>query len=202
MLDSERAAAAIFLRAIFPEIPENCAILIWTLKDRKSRWATTHDQAVEFAAVAGGKDVYVGCCLQPRGFGPKERGKSSTVLAMPGFWADADFAGPHHKGKKNYPPTEEDAQSLCESMPWLPSILVHSGHGLQAWWLFRELWLLETPEDRTKAANLVARWQRLLAQKAAAKGWAVDSTHDLARILRLPGTWNTKNAGEPRIVTA
>lgn len=201
MLDAEREQALIFLRAVFPEIPENCAILIWTLKDRRSHWATSHAQAVELADAAGGKDVYVGCCLQPRGLGPSKRGTSSTVLAMPGFWADVDFGAEDHKGKKNYPSTLEEAQVLCESMPWLPSPLVMSGHGLQAWWLFKELWLLETAAERARAATLLEGWQRLLASKAEAKGWAVDSTHDLARILRLPGTWNTKNAADPRAVT-
>jgi len=140
MLDAEREAALLFLRTIFPEIPDGCAILIWTIKNRKSGWATTHERAVELADAAGGRDVYVGCCLRPLGLGPSKRGKSNIVLAIPGFWEDVDFAGPHHKGKKNYPPTVADAQALCESMPWLPSILVHSGHGLQAWWLFKELW--------------------------------------------------------------
>jgi hypothetical protein len=47
MLDAEREAALLFLRTIFPEIPDGCAILIWTLKDRRSHWATSHEQAVD-----------------------------------------------------------------------------------------------------------------------------------------------------------
>ena len=194
MTPSEREAALVFLRAVHPEIPDDCAIIIWTLKDRRSHWATSHEQAVELADAAGGQDVYVGCCLQPRGLGPRTRGKAATALVVPGFWADVDFmCGDAHKGKQ-YPPTKEDAQALCEALPWLPTVLVHSGHGLQAWWLVKELWEVRDQKDRAEAARLVAGWQALLSRRAVEKGWTIDSTQDLARILRLPGTWNTKDA--------
>ena len=54
MTPSEREAALVFLRAVHPEIPDDCAIIIWTLKDRRSHWATSHEQAVELADAAGG----------------------------------------------------------------------------------------------------------------------------------------------------
>jgi len=201
MTPAEIEAATLFLRTVFPEVPDGCAILIWTLKDRRSHWATSHAQAVELADAAGGKDVYVGCCLQPKGLGPRTRGKANTARMMPGFWADVDFmAGAAHKGEKVYPPTQAEAQALCEALPWLPTCLVLSGHGLHAWWLSKEPEPFEAPKERDEGARLVLGWQYLLSKAAEAKGWSVDSTHDLARVLRLPGTWNTKDASNPRRV--
>ncbi len=81
-----------------------------------------------------------------------------------------------------------------------PSLLVHSGGGLQAWWLFKEPWALEHAEEVAKAGALSARWIRALRARAAARGWDLDSVGDLPRVMRVPGTANCKIAGTPRPV--
>jgi len=77
-------------------------------------------------------------------------------------------------------------------MPYKPTIIVHSGHGWHAYWLFKELWTFADAAERVRAAWLVEQWQAFLRSKARVLGWTVDSTHDLARILRLPGSYNHK----------
>lgn len=136
-----------------------------------------------------GREVYFGTCLQaeePEGW---RRGTASGACAIPGLWADLDVAGPAHKSA-SLPPTKEAAADLARRAPWPPSVLVDSGNGLQAWWLFPEPLLLKTDDDRKRAADLVARLQDCLRQNP--EGWDVDPTADLARVLRLPGTWNRK----------
>ena len=66
---------------------------------------------------------------------------------------------------------------------------------------FKELWGFESDRERQRAADLSLRWSQTLKAHAAARGWAVDSVHDLARVMRLPGTLNfkrdiPKNVGE------
>ena len=46
--------------------------------------------------------------------------------------------------------------------------------------------------EREEAQALIRDWQGHMAGLAKARGWVVDSTHDLARVMRLPGTVNNK----------
>jgi hypothetical protein len=81
-----------------------------------------------------------------------------------------------------------------------PTLLVHSGGGLQAWWLFRELWTLESEEEVRKASALATRWLGALRARAQASGWTIDGVADLTRVLRVPSTANCKVPGNPRPV--
>jgi hypothetical protein len=50
--------------------------------------------------------------------------------------------------------------------PFTPSIVVHSGHGLQCWWLLMEPEIFESDERRNKVKAIVERWARLLKLNA------------------------------------
>lgn len=84
--------------------------------------------------------------------------------------------------------------------PYKPSLIVHSGHGLQIYWLFKELAGFHTKDDREAFSRLCRGWQQLFQQAGRDQGWHVDSTADLARVLRIPGTYNLKT-DEAREVT-
>lgn len=181
-----------FLDALFGDKPDNLYMLIWTLKNKRSAWFTDLDRAAVYAAAqAAQTDVYVGVSLSQRDYGASARCPAAQAAGIVGLWVDLDIADPVHK-KPNLPPSEREALALLDSLGLAPSIVVHSGHGLQAWWLLREPWVFETDQDRDAAAALVQRWQHALKAKAAVQGWDVDSTNDLARVLRLPGTVNHK----------
>jgi len=62
---------------------------------------------------------------------------AGRVITAGLFWADVDVAGAAHKAEA-LPPTEQDARSLIETAGLAPSLVVHSGFGLQPYWLFRE----------------------------------------------------------------
>lgn len=86
---------------------------------------------------------------------------------------------------------------MLESLPLPPSCTVASGGGLQAWWAFQEPWDLREDGVREQAKRVARGWHETIADAAdRAGGRRVDSVHDLARILRLPGTMNWKR-GEP-----
>ena len=68
-----------------------------------------------------------------------------------------------------------------------PSILVLTGNGVHAWWLFKEPYIFESDEERNAVARLVRRWHTMLRLRLAAHGWAYDCLSDLARLLRVPG---------------
>jgi hypothetical protein len=127
---------------------------------------------------------------------PTARGTADEIDGIPGFWCDIDVAGPAHK-KKNLVPTIEAAREFVrELFPTLkPSAVVMSGHGLQAYWSFPEFWILDTPEERRKAAAWSERFSATIKAFATVKGYTIDSVFDLSRVLRLAGTINHK--GEP-----
>lgn len=144
-----------------------------------------------------GADVYVGVCpVVPPASG---RGGVEDVAAVVGVWADVDVQGPHHRGPrgKSYPPTFEDAERVVDRVGPAPSLLVNSGGGLQAYWWFAEPWILDSQGERDEAARLARRWvDTVRACAAAAGGWDLDPVGDLARVLRVPGTFNHKG-GDP-----
>ncbi len=115
---------------------------------------------------------------------------ADAIAGIAGMWSDVDYAGKNH-AKPRLPQTEEEALELVAAMPVRPTILVHSGHGLQAWWLFKKPWMFQNGE-REEAQALIRDWQGHMAWLAKRRGWVVDSTHDLARVMRLPGTVNNK----------
>lgn len=181
---------------------ENGHLYIWTKPDKATTWFKISDLARAATAAAklsaGGKDVYFGVGLTAAA---KFEGRAAVadIAVLPGLWFDLDIADAAH-AQTALPADIDLARQLVDEFPLPPSILVHSGHGLHAYWLFREPW--EISGERPRAINLLQRFQAQLRVQAAARGWKLDSTHDLARVLRLPGTQNRKSTPVPVRVLA
>jgi hypothetical protein len=185
--------ASAFLRALWPDPPDGY-LLIWLLKGEKSLWFRADGPDAAATAAVEQADhtcVYFGCGLSPRNYGPKKRCKANDIIALPGLWGDVDVRGAAHK-KEVLPPNLNAARQLIYEMPLPPSLLVLSGHGIQPWWLFKEAWVFADEGDRQYAGELIRRWQGHLHRLGELRGWDIDSTPDLARVLRLPGTLNRK----------
>lgn len=166
------------------------------MPSKLSTWFTSLGRVEDFIRNRQDEDIYTGVALAaPDSQIPSyQRLKALDAYAIPGLWADIDIIGP---GKtKNYPPTIYEARRLISRF-FTPTILVHSGHGLQAWWLFYEPWVFQDSDERHMAHCLSRWWQEQLMTLVAGEGWEMDSTHDLARVLRLPGTYNNKQ--QPRV---
>lgn len=182
-----------FLEAVFGKNPPG-QILIWALQSKYSVWSTDPSRAGHTAAQkAQTEDVYTGVGLAHPGamWKANQRVRSDDVYAIPGLVADIDVLDPVHK-KTNLPPDIESAIDLAESMPLEPTLLVHSGHGLQAWWLFDEPWVFLNEQERAQAQQLLKDWNGALKALATESGWDVDAVWDLARVMRIPGTLNHK----------
>lgn len=193
MTDPQSDVTRRFLSALYDGKDPAHYILIWTpTRSRLSKWFTDVDKAAAHGLTWAGeaRDVYFGLGLTTRDRGSRDRCPAAEIAAIPGVWADVDYAASVHQ-KQNLP-DKDQALYLIRSMPYQPTIIVHSGHGWHAYWLFKELWTFADDSERQSAAWLVEQWQAFLRSKARAGGWTVDSTHDLARILRLPGSYNQK----------
>ena len=110
--------------------------------------------------------------LRPR----QSRRSKETVHEIVCLHADIDF-GKIDLGR-------DAVLAKLASLPCLPSKVVNSGHGLHCYWLLNEA-LPVTPEN-------VAHVEFLLRALSAAVG-GDPAVCEVARLMRLPGSYNTKN---------
>ena len=187
-----------FLNILFGEKPPGY-LPIWTKQPNETQWISGQDLTEAAGLVhnlAKTRDVYFGLGLQPKNLGKRSRGKADQVIAIPGVWADIDIADAAHKNP-NLPTSIEEAMSLISQIPLAPTLVVNSGHGMHVYWLFKNLWVFQDSEEREHAQTVVRAFQAGLIHLAQQRGWTMDNTSDLARVLRIPGTINRKREPVP-----
>jgi hypothetical protein len=154
---------------------------------RTTRWATVHNLdalADEADALAPTCSVWYGVAPRDRDLGTR-RGGSADCISIPALWADIDIAGPGHAAT-NLPPDRAAAWELIRAYPLRPTYVIDTGGGLQPYWQ------LDEPVPADQAVAFLARWGATWAELGRRHGWHVDNVFDLARVMRLPGTWNRK----------
>jgi hypothetical protein len=186
-----------FLRMLWGAKLAGLFILIWTRAGKQSQWFRDVAAAAKFVST-NSRDVYVGVGLSGGDYGPHNRCPSDKVAAIAGLWADFDLASEAHPNKALPATIEEALSPIPAGLP--PTIIIATGNGLQAWWLFKEPWIFEDAEERKQAATLSVRLQTLLRYNSSQRGWAFDRLADLARVLRMPGTINAKDPSKPKTV--
>lgn len=133
---------------------------------------------------AQGYGVYYGVAVRSQKRGIEERtrkdgtkymtearGKATDARYVTALWVDCDEPG------------DDGRRKILQAITAQPSIIVSSGRGWHAYWLLTEP-LLITDENRAMVKHTL-RGMALAAETDT-------SVADLARILRLPGTINTK----------
>lgn len=180
-----------FLQAIYGEMEGYT--YIWLLKKKKTLWRplAEHRNIAEAAVRLGQfQDIYFPVCPQVKVLSGNERGTLTSVYSMTCLYCDIDCKGGYHK-QKNLP-TFDEAWEWLESLPYQPSIIIFSGGGMHCYWLFDKPWIFESKDDRQKAQDMSRLWQQRFIKDYAERGWKLDNTSDLTRVLRLPGTMNCK----------
>ncbi len=97
----------------------------------------------------------------------------ADVMAVNCLWAefdDKDFAG--------------NAAGYAAQLAPAPSITIHSGGGVHAYWLLVDTFVIGCEEAREEIDGIQKRWQ---VHQGGDKG-----VNDLARVLRVPGSLNFK----------
>ncbi len=191
-------AAMAFVNTLLENVPDNYYAVEFELPGALANWCETSEQVVDAAgkAVAAGRNAYVGIGLYKQKPGPYSKGTADDVSAIVGLCADIDWCDQVHL-KPGLPRDENEAFGLLERVGLEPSIITHTGHGLQAVWLFREAWTFDTDDERAQAAELSARWQETLKAHAKDMGCTIDNVGNLDRVIRISGTYNFKEPTNP-----
>ena len=184
------SAAVDFLRLLFPDGLEGLKLALWRASDKRSFYV---DKVEEVARFEGAENVYFSpaliTCEAAERLGPHRRPRARDGAAIPGVWVDIDVNG-GPKAKRGYAPDLAAAAELARSLTE-PTLLVNSGFGLHAWWLFEEPWVFGSEQEREQAARILQGFQAALRRVAEQRGFRLDATHDLARLMRPPGTLNS-----------
>jgi P4 family phage/plasmid primase-like protien len=119
--------------------------------------------------------------VNPRFRKPKKHGTNADVSHYVAAWVDVDFHGHEEAVRKQFFDIVMDFQKRALD----PSIIVESGRGLHAYWLF------DKPYPKELARPICAGIQDYFKIS--------DPVHDPRRILRMPGFLNLKNPKDPKI---
>ncbi len=125
---------------------------------------------------------------------PGKRGSDDTATALLSLWADIDYFDPEYPEHHKKPPklTRAECLAAISEIPLAPSVIVDSGGGFHVYWK-----LIEPLTDMVAAETLSEHWQAYLRENFFA---GMDSTFDLARVLRVPGTTNSKNGAVVEVI--
>ena len=187
-----------FLQSLFAEKPQNSFITIFTLPNRTSKFFEEVDQAAVYVQRINNQqqNIYFGTNLQGE-VKLQGRGKANDSIGTVCFYTDVDMECLSAHTKCDLPKSEADAYSILKGFGWDPSLVVNSGYGLHVYWIFKEPWIFRDDADRERCERLLIRLQATIRERANQKGWTLDYTHDLSRILRVPDTWNIKVRDNP-----
>lgn len=189
MLNDDEREARSMLAALFGAKEDDANVVLFRLNPARSSSFSDIDAAATFAA--GQTDVWVHVGLTRRQFSGGSRPKAAEIDGICGIGADIDIADPVHK-KPGLPPDMAAARAVIAAIGLPHGLLVHSGHGLQAWWPFAEPWMFDDEAERRRAAILLRAFGITVRERAKALGYTIDMVFDLPRLMRLAGTVNGK----------
>ncbi len=117
------------------------------------------------------------------------RRRRDNVVCVPCLWVDIDPPNVTSGGLAEW--QRAAYQKLLAFVPG-PSLVVCSGRGFHAYWLFAEPVRVRDVDDR---AHQVVQANRILARRLDG-----DAVGDLARVMRVPGTINPKTNTRCRLL--
>ena len=175
-----------FFAQIYKDKPTGHYITLWTLPEKKTFWFSDLELIPNLMSQKDNhQNIFFGVGSSSYKKSNSERIKTVDVHGMGCLHLDIDFGESGHKGKK-YAPDIQTAIEISELI-LLPSSIVMSGHGIHAYYFFKSY--QTKPENIKEVARLLKTFQILTKTLT---NYAIDMTHDLARVLRVPTSTNYK----------
>lgn len=142
---------------------------LWSRKEPQiARWIKSQD--------GPGRGVYFGVCLRRRG---ATEGTKENCVQAPAAYVDIDCLSDGID--------RDEALQTLKGCQYPPSYIVDSGRGYHAYWLFQEPMNIDVQSDECEQKKFEA------INEGLARIFAADTTAaECARVLRVPGTHNTK----------
>jgi hypothetical protein len=191
--------------AAFYGSPFTGDLKMWSLKTKGTKSFGPNDLAKFVADVEKRKnseDLYLGLSTQPQDLELGSRGSNDTAISLPGMFIDIDFANSKDSAKR-YPPDADAALGLIQAFETTPFLIQHSGNGLHVLYAFKEPLVMRNREDRRSAQAILRKFHRKLAAHFGGAGYEIDNVSDLARVFRVPTTFNHKSGvAKPVVVLA
>jgi putative DNA primase/helicase len=190
----DRAAIRAHLAALYATADDG-SLAVWHAQSKATAWVPVADldlAAATIARIGTVGNAYLGVGLHPEPLGRNRRGDATGVCAIPGLFVEIDVAGPGHKAANLTPDTTAVGALVREAVPVPPTYVLHSGGGIHAYWLFREVWHFANADEHRQASRMLRALQWLLIAEGRRRGWQIDNTSDLSRVLRPAGTVNRK----------
>ena len=180
----EPTASVRWLEAFYGDsVSKDARFTIWTFHNRAHYWCS--DISSAFKNFDLRRDTYFSMAVYPRGITRRTKDNASAIF---GVWLDVD-CGDKGNSKDYFPTVEKALAWVTDTLCGRWSFIIHSGGGLHVYLMFDEPFWIESDEDRTRAAKLTKAFH----------SWAdnlcphtIDPIYDLARVMRLPGTTNTR----------
>lgn len=170
---SEQEQCDLFLDTLFGGYPdEGLSVEFRLMRNGQVRqlWHIIREHRIALESLPSGWDVYVGVLPESH-----DRADYSRFPYANWLWADFDLKVA----------TEDKIKIACENA----EMVVASGGGFHAYWRLSETAVFGQNADPEQFQRALKRFQQNLLP-------GCDPVHDLARILRVPGTTNHKR-GEP-----
>lgn len=130
-----------------------------------------------------GYGCYFGVTSKRNPPGPGRRASEDGALWLTALWADVDLKAGEYE-------TVDDIQDALSKMHQTPTAVILSGGGVHAYWKIIPILINRNNRDYIK---------RIL--QGLAKAIKGDSVWDLSRVMRLPGTVNTKEGRGAAVCT-
>ena len=182
---------------LFGAVKERKFSYLWTKRDKEIATypfaVSSPDErkamairAIELSDEA--KDVYFGVNLMDESPSRNTRVKTEHVTLQTATVADIDILGGAHTDLNKYP---ADFNAVKKFLPFPVSLTVSSGEGGHTYCIYSEP-IIITAENRSEATKRNKKFINAIRSRAGKYAKAVDSVHDLPRVLRVPGTYNYK----------
>ena len=151
--------------------------------------ATQREDMARKAIELSNNGVNVWHSVNPVGIEPtnSKRGDETAISYQTAIVVDIDIRSVAHKSDSAKLAADfDEAKSF---LPFTPSLLIYSGYGLHAYYIFN-MPITITDDNREE----IKRRNNLLLDvvRARANGITIDGVGDLPRIMRTPGTFNYK----------
>lgn len=152
----------------------------WTKQSKRTTWWSVSNIPTPPHTK---EDTYFGVFPSKVSKGPTQRTTEEDVAALTCLYTDYDL--------KDFSGKKENIEEHIRHLTYPPSVIISSGGGYHCYWLLEAPKILRTDEDLQEAKSALLAWSRYVKGDRA--------VHDLARVMRLPDTFNYKYTPPRRV---